>query len=86
MKSSRKGAVRAARLKLAVQAHSWIGRDWEYAKKRSPDTFRAKIRSQQWNSHCCALLFDEHLTNEILKNPLALENHGELLHRLFRSI
>jgi hypothetical protein len=28
MKSSRKGAVRAARLEHARQAHSWIGKDW----------------------------------------------------------
>ena len=27
VKSSRKGAVRAARLKQSVQAHSWIGKD-----------------------------------------------------------
>jgi hypothetical protein len=27
VKSSRKGAVRAARLKLTLQAHSWIGKD-----------------------------------------------------------
>ncbi|MGO9775156.1 MAG: hypothetical protein ACLPM3_01045, partial [Terracidiphilus sp.] len=27
MKSSRKGAVRAARLTATLQAHSWIGKD-----------------------------------------------------------
>jgi len=29
MKSSRKGAAKAARLKLAVQAHFWIGKDFD---------------------------------------------------------
>jgi hypothetical protein len=33
MKESRKGAVRAARLTAALQAHCWIGKDWKASQR-----------------------------------------------------
>ncbi|MGP8226400.1 MAG: hypothetical protein ACLQGT_09625, partial [Terracidiphilus sp.] len=34
MKSSRKGAVRAARLTATLQAHSWIGKDFGAGRQK----------------------------------------------------
>jgi hypothetical protein len=45
MKSSRKGAVRAARLKLAVQAHSWIGKDCNRCERCFASAFGTTLSS-----------------------------------------